>query len=66
MTQVEFVEIVFRDQYVSRSDMWRLQLSLIGSPIYIQKPIFFSCIRVYNSLTPMMTISAHRRKPVFC
>jgi hypothetical protein len=40
------VEVVFRDQYVGRSDMWRLQLSLIGSPIYIQKPISFSCIRV--------------------
>jgi hypothetical protein len=54
------VEVVFRDQYVGRSDMWRLQLSLIGSPIYIQKPISFSCIRVSGralpiQLTPAMT-----------
>jgi hypothetical protein len=43
---IEFVEISFKDQYIGRSDMWRLKLSLCNTCAYIGKSLFFSCIRV--------------------
>ena len=42
----EFIELNFRDQYIGRSDMWRLKLSLTGTPVYTGKKITFAgCIR---------------------
>ncbi|XP_072033797.1 GATOR1 complex protein DEPDC5-like isoform X2 [Amphiura filiformis] len=42
---LDLVELLFKDQYISRSDMWRLGKSLIGNCLYIQKKIVFSGIR---------------------
>ena len=33
------VEIAFRDQYIGRSDMWQLKMSLINTAIYVGKKI---------------------------
>ncbi|CAG8452402.1 12536_t:CDS:2 [Ambispora gerdemannii] len=41
----EFIELTFRDQYIGRSDMWRLSTSLCGSWIYIGRSIEFASIR---------------------
>ncbi|KAF9918615.1 vacuolar membrane-associated protein iml1 [Lobosporangium transversale] len=42
----KYVELTFRDQYVGRSDMWRLRTSLVGSCVYETKKILFlGCIR---------------------
>lgn len=43
---VDFIEISFKDQYIGRSDMWRLKLSLQNTCAYAGKKISFSCIRV--------------------
>ncbi|KAF9375803.1 vacuolar membrane-associated protein iml1 [Podila verticillata] len=43
----KYVELTFRDQYVGRSDMWRLRTSLVGSCVYEAKKILYAgCIRV--------------------
>ncbi|KAG0338314.1 vacuolar membrane-associated protein iml1 [Podila humilis] len=43
----KYVELTFRDQYVGRSDMWRLRTSLVGTCVYEAKKILFTgCIRV--------------------
>ncbi|KAG0256174.1 vacuolar membrane-associated protein iml1 [Actinomortierella ambigua] len=45
--EAHHVEVTFRDQYVGRSDMWRLRTSLVGSCVYEAKKILFAgCIRV--------------------
>ncbi|KAF9099494.1 vacuolar membrane-associated protein iml1 [Mortierella sp. GBA35] len=42
----KYVELTFRDQYVGRSDMWRLRTSLVGSCVYEGKKILYlGCIR---------------------
>ncbi|KAI1300655.1 vacuolar membrane-associated protein iml1 [Mortierella claussenii] len=42
----KYVELTFRDQYVGRSDMWRLRTSLVGSCVYETKKILYlGCIR---------------------
>ncbi|CAG8443401.1 11453_t:CDS:1 [Ambispora leptoticha] len=41
----EFIELTFRDQYIGRSDMWRLSTSLCGSWVYVGRKIEFACIR---------------------
>ena len=43
---LDMVEIAFKDQYLSRSDMWRLQRSLINSCVYMGKKLVFAGIRV--------------------
>ena len=43
---LDMVEIVFKDQYFSRSDMWRLQKSLTDSCVYIGKKLTFSGLRL--------------------
>jgi len=35
------VELTFKDQYLGRSDMWRLKNSLIGSCMYTNKKLEF-------------------------
>ncbi|XP_038057653.1 GATOR complex protein DEPDC5-like isoform X1 [Patiria miniata] len=42
---LDLVELVFKDQYISRSDMWRLKNSLIGSCAYLSKKVEYSGIR---------------------
>ncbi|XP_060555482.1 GATOR1 complex protein DEPDC5-like, partial [Ruditapes philippinarum] len=42
---LDLVEILFRDQYYSRSDMHRLRTSMIGSCVYLNKKIKFSEMR---------------------
>ncbi|CAG8443688.1 7242_t:CDS:2 [Scutellospora calospora] len=42
----EYIEFSFRDQYIGRSDMWRLARSLTGTCVYLGKRIEFAgCIR---------------------
>ncbi|KAK3827688.1 MAG: hypothetical protein J3Q66DRAFT_291475, partial [Benniella sp.] len=42
----KYVELTFRDQYVGRSDMWRLRTSLVGTCVYeAKKIVFLGCIR---------------------
>ncbi|XP_030847065.1 GATOR complex protein DEPDC5-like [Strongylocentrotus purpuratus] len=36
---LDLVELVFKDQYVSRSDMWRLKNSLVKSCLHIQQKV---------------------------
>ncbi|KAG0241771.1 hypothetical protein B0O80DRAFT_451156 [Mortierella sp. GBAus27b] len=43
----KYVELTFRDQYVGRSDMWRLRTSLLGTCVYeAKKIVYLGCIRV--------------------
>ncbi|XP_033123560.1 GATOR complex protein DEPDC5-like [Anneissia japonica] len=41
---LDLVELVFKDQYISRSDMWRLKKHLLGSCLYLTQKIEFSMI----------------------
>ncbi|KAG0259372.1 vacuolar membrane-associated protein iml1 [Mortierella polycephala] len=42
----KYVELTFREQYVGRSDMWRLRTSLVGSCVYeAKKIVYLGCIR---------------------
>ncbi|KAI8806164.1 hypothetical protein BJ742DRAFT_855389 [Cladochytrium replicatum] len=34
----DYLELQFRDQYVGRSDMWRLKMSMMGTCVYLGKP----------------------------
>lgn len=38
---LDSLELTFKDQYLGRSDMWRLKNSLIGSCVYTNKKIEF-------------------------
>jgi hypothetical protein len=38
---LDSVELTFKDQYLGRSDMWRLKNCLIGSCLYIGKKLEF-------------------------
>ncbi|KAJ3288894.1 vacuolar membrane-associated protein iml1 [Borealophlyctis nickersoniae] len=35
----DFIELSFRDQYVGRSDMWRLKLSVVGTCVHQSKKV---------------------------
>ncbi|KAF9434081.1 vacuolar membrane-associated protein iml1 [Entomortierella beljakovae] len=42
----KYVELTFRDQYIGRSDMWRLRTSLLGTSVYESKKILYlGCLR---------------------
>jgi hypothetical protein len=38
---LESVELLFKDQYLGRSDMWRLRKSLLNSVVFINKKVSF-------------------------
>ncbi|KAG0052843.1 vacuolar membrane-associated protein iml1 [Gryganskiella cystojenkinii] len=43
----KYVEVTFRDQYLGRSDMWRLRTFMVGSCVYeTKKIVYMGCIRV--------------------
>ncbi|KAK9710310.1 vacuolar membrane-associated protein iml1 [Basidiobolus ranarum] len=43
----EYIEFTFKDQYIGRSDMWRLKLSLNGTCVHVGKKVSFAgCVRV--------------------
>jgi hypothetical protein len=42
---IDFVEIVFKDQFISRADMWRLKRHLRDTCVYVNKNLNFSCFR---------------------
>nr|XP_006824338.1 PREDICTED: DEP domain-containing protein 5-like [Saccoglossus kowalevskii] len=46
---LDLVELTFKDQYISRSDMWRLKNSLVDSCVYITRKVEFSGIRAQIS-----------------
>jgi hypothetical protein len=60
---VEFVELSFKDQFISRSDMWRLKQHLVNSCVYLNKTITFAGMRVSvahtysDPLPPSLTTS---------
>ena len=43
---VDLVEITFKDQFISRGDMWRMKLSLCNECVYVNKGISFLSMRV--------------------
>eukprot|EP00117_Sycon_ciliatum_P040019 scpid10260/ scgid29477/ DEP domain-containing protein 5 len=44
--EVNLVELVLKDQYVGRSDMYRMKQSLIGSCAYVGKKLNYSGMRI--------------------
>lgn len=42
---VDFAEVVVKDQFISRSDMWRLKTHLKDTCAYVGKGIQYSCMR---------------------
>ncbi|KYR02324.1 DEP domain containing protein [Tieghemostelium lacteum] len=42
---IDFIELSFKDQYIGRSDMWRLKLSLQNECVYVFKKLAFAQIR---------------------
>jgi hypothetical protein len=42
---VDFVEIAFKDQFISRADMWRLKRHLYNTCVYVNKSLNFACLR---------------------
>lgn len=42
---VDLVELLFKDQFVSRSEMWRFSKQLVGSCVYVTKKISCSGVR---------------------
>lgn len=42
---LDSVELSFKDQYLARSDMWRMKRHIIGSCLYLNKKIEFSNVR---------------------
>ncbi|XP_063884355.1 GATOR complex protein Iml1-like isoform X3 [Scylla paramamosain] len=38
---LELVELTFKDQYLGRSDMWRLKMHMVNSVVYLNKKIEF-------------------------
>eukprot|EP01133_Synstelium_polycarpum_P009168 gene9168-10759_t len=42
---VDFVEVSFKDQYIGRSDMWRLKLSIQNECVYVLKKLSFAQVR---------------------
>ncbi|RIA87584.1 hypothetical protein C1645_827583 [Glomus cerebriforme] len=46
LVAADYIEFTFKDQYIGRSDMWRLSRNLIDTCVYTkQKIIFAGCIR---------------------
>ncbi|GBB87252.1 hypothetical protein RclHR1_01370011 [Rhizophagus clarus] len=46
LVAADYIEFTFKDQYVGRSDMWRLSRSLIDTCVYTKQKINFAdCIR---------------------
>lgn len=43
---LDTLELVFKDQMVTRSDMWRLHRSLIGMCVYMCKKVTYADMRV--------------------
>ncbi|KAI8979791.1 hypothetical protein BDF20DRAFT_913299 [Mycotypha africana] len=39
---LDYVELGFKEQYLGRSDMWRLQQNLKGTCVYLEKKILFA------------------------
>ena len=39
--ELESVELLFKEQYLGRSEMWRLKKSLIDSVVFLKKKISF-------------------------
>ncbi|KAG0173849.1 vacuolar membrane-associated protein iml1 [Apophysomyces sp. BC1034] len=39
---LDHIELSFKEQYLGRSDMWRLQQSLSGTCVYVEKKILFA------------------------
>jgi hypothetical protein len=39
---LDHVELAFKEQYLGRSDMWRLQQSLKGTCVYLEKKILYA------------------------
>ncbi|XP_066544990.1 GATOR1 complex protein DEPDC5 isoform X2 [Amia ocellicauda] len=46
---LDLVELTFKDQYISRGDMWRLKKSLVSSCAYVSQKVEFAGIRAQAS-----------------
>ncbi|KAK3862519.1 hypothetical protein Pcinc_031625, partial [Petrolisthes cinctipes] len=38
---LELIELTFKDQYLGRSDMWRLKMNLVNTVVYVNKKLEF-------------------------
>ena len=45
---LESVELLFKDQYLGRCDMWRLRNSLLHSVVFINKKVSFCKVPVLS------------------
>lgn len=48
---LDFVEIAFKDQYVSGSEMWQLKYALVNTCVFTQKKLQFGSSRVTHFKT---------------
>jgi len=46
---IDLLEVTFKDQYISRSDMWRMKKHLVDSCAYIDQYIEYSDVRAQVS-----------------
>ena len=42
---LDFMQISFKEQYLGRSDMWRLERTLVGKSVYVEKKISHASMR---------------------
>lgn len=60
---LDYVELSFKEQYLGRSDMWRLQQSLHRTCVYAEKKILFAGVikatvrRLFSDDTEVCLIS---------
>ncbi|XP_050720659.1 GATOR complex protein Iml1-like [Eriocheir sinensis] len=51
--ELELVELTFKDQYLGRSDMWRLKMHLANSVVYLNKKIEFCTSSIRSQVYEM-------------
>ena len=68
---LDSVELIFREQYLGRSEMWRIKSQLVGSVVYLNKKVDL-CGKVVRCQVQEMwakvrrTGSQAKTKPVAC
>lgn len=43
--EIDFIQLICKDQYMDRNDMWRLKLSLIGTCVFVGKKLLLASIK---------------------
>lgn len=55
---IEFIEVTFINQYLSRSDMLKLKLSLVKSCAYVGQKVLYACSKVKQRRTQSRKINS--------